>query len=226
MTQDPILQWIDLFRRSERPIALTGAGISVASGLPTVTETWQGLPLATIFKKDFFENQPEKFYKCYFEMLLRWKNAPANPAHVALAKADVRIVTQNMDGLHQKAGSRHVLELNGNLGRLLCRHCEQRFDAHRLGDVMGVPECPTCGDILKPDIVLEGEEIKHFAIAVDWVGKSDLLLVVGTRMKMDPCNQLPVIAQRNNTPVIIVNRQAEIILPNLLKSPRTRDYSS
>ncbi|WP_018131964.1 SIR2 family NAD-dependent protein deacylase [Effusibacillus pohliae] len=201
-----------LLQQAGQPVAITGAGISVASGLPTGSGEWQGIELRDFFTLDMFLHSTERFYRYYRHMLRHWKQAKPNPAHYALARHGMPIITQNIDGLHQRAGSPHVLELHGNLRELVCRGCAAIFSSD-LVYTESIPKCPSCGHLLKPDIVLVGEDVYHFATAVDWVGKADLLLVVGTRLEMEPCRQLPEIARRNGAPVFTLNRHAEQILP-------------
>ncbi|ARU63123.1 hypothetical protein CBW65_20665 [Tumebacillus avium] len=207
-------QWITWASQARRPVAVTGAGISVPSGLPTVSKTWRGLTLKEIFTIGFYRRDPLTFYDCYRDMLLDWREAAPNPAHQALAKSNVRIITQNMDGLHQKAGSSDVLELHGNLRELICERCHALYPSH-VAEINPQPHCPTCAELLKPNIVLEGEDVRHIAVAADWVGQADLLLVIGTKLEMEPVCMLPKIAGQNGVPVIPCNKKSEVLLPEL-----------
>ncbi|MGZ6505316.1 MAG: SIR2 family NAD-dependent protein deacylase [Tumebacillaceae bacterium] len=214
-------RWREWARSSRRPVAITGAGISVPSGLPTINREWRGVPLRDVFTAEMFHSDPARFYDCYREMLLDWRDAKPNPAHRALARAGVRIITQNFDGLHQEAGSREVLEVHGNLRELICLGCAELFPAH-VAETNPLPKCPSCDTLLKPNIVLEGEEVRHIAIAMDWVGQADLLLVIGTKLEMAPVCDLPPMAQARGVPVIRCNKRAEEVLPDLFadeKSP-------
>lgn len=206
--------WKEWVRRAERPVALTGAGISVASGLPTVKRKWRGVPLKDMLTAETFHSDPARFYDCYREMLLNWRVARPNAAHVALAEAGVRVITQNIDGLHQEAGSREVLEVHGNLRELICLGCAMLYPAH-VAETNPLPKCPRCVSLLKPNIVLVGEEVRHIATAFDWVGQADLLIVVGTKLEMAPVNELPQIAEQNGAQVITCNEKAEDVLPQL-----------
>ncbi|KEO84388.1 SIR2 family NAD-dependent protein deacylase [Tumebacillus flagellatus] len=211
---EELAQWKAWVEESQTPVAVTGAGISVASGLPTINREWRGVALKDVFTWEMFEDDPARFYQCYREMMLDWRDARPNPAHLALAHGRVRIITQNFDGLHQEAGSRDVLEIHGNLRELICLHCEELYPAH-VAEKNPLPHCPTCNHLLKPNIVLVGEEVRHIAVAVDWVGSCDLLLVVGTNLEMDPVRRLPEIAEQRGVPVIRCNRGAEDVLPLL-----------
>ncbi|TCP59494.1 NAD-dependent deacetylase [Tumebacillus sp. BK434] len=207
-------QWISWAQQARRPVAITGAGISVPSGLPTVSKTWRGFTLKEIFTVDFYRRDPLTFYDCYRDMLLDWRVARPNPAHLALAEAGVPVITQNLDGLHQKAGSRDVLELHGNLRELLCERCGALYPAHA-AEANPQPLCPTCGVLLKPNIVLEGEDVRHIAVAADRVGQADLLLVIGTKLAMKPVCTLPQIAAASGIPILHCNKKAEELLPAL-----------
>lgn len=206
--------WRQAVEGAKVAVAITGAGLSVASGLPTVSREWRGIPLKEIFTQEMFLSDPERFYQCYREMLLDWREAKPNEGHLALAEAGVRIITQNYDGLHQKAGSGQVLEVHGNLRELLCLGCSALFPSH-VAETNPLPHCPACARLLQPNIVLEGEAVRHLSVAIDWVGQADVLLIVGTKLEMAPVAQLPEMAQKRGIPVITVNKKAEQVLPEL-----------
>ncbi|GIM48251.1 NAD-dependent deacylase [Collibacillus ludicampi] len=210
-----IEKWKRIIQSARHPLAITGAGISVASGLPTVSSRWRGIPLREIFTLHLFLNEPDRFYRCYREVLLGWNAAKPNPAHLALARWQIPIITMNIDGLHQEAGSPHVIELHGNLRELICLGCDSIFSSD-LARTDNFPLCPSCQGRLKPNIVLVGEEVHHFSSAVDWVGRSDVLLIIGTRLEMAPCNQLPKVASRTGATMIRINQEAERIVPAIL----------
>jgi NAD-dependent deacetylase len=214
--RDLLGEWKRIIQAARHPLAITGAGISVASGLPTVSFRWRGIPLREIFTREMFLNQPKPFYACYRELLIHWMDAKPNPAHLALARSKMPVITMNIDGLHQEAGSPHVIELHGNVRELVCLACESLFPS-TLAKGNTFPECPTCRGRLKPNIVLVGEEVHHFSTAVDWVGRSDVILIIGTRLQMAPCNQLPQIAREKGARLIRINREAERIVPQLLE---------
>ena len=175
------------------------------------------MPLREVFTLEMFTDDPERFYQCYREMLLDWRDARPNPAHLALAQAGARVITQNIDGLHQQAGSRDVVEVHGNLRELVCLGCAAIYPAHA-AETNPLPLCPNCGRLLKPNIVLVGEEVRHIAEAVDWVSGADLLLVIGTRLEMAPVRDLPKIAEEKGIPIIRCNRRCEKVLPELFTS--------
>ncbi|MBM7684899.1 Sir2 family NAD-dependent protein deacetylase [Defluviitalea raffinosedens] len=196
--------------KSTYPVALTGAGISVASSLPTLTKDYRGIPIKKIMERSFFEKNHHTFYDFYRE-ILRWKNCSPNAAHYTLSKYNVSIITQNIDGLHQKAGSKNVLEIHGNLNFLFCESCKKYFPFHLAYD-QKLPTCPECLSILKPDIVLYEEQIHHWEKAVMEFRKADLVLIVGTSLKAFPANLLPSIAAKRNVNTIIINEHSDQLL--------------
>jgi NAD-dependent deacetylase len=195
--------------------AVTGAGISKASGLPLVSENVRGVPLKNFFQRDLFEQDPHTFYDVYRQVMMEWRQATPNAAHHAIANRDIWVVTQNIDGLHRDAGTRHLIELHGNLRELHCGGCRLILGSE-LAFRDDVPRCPSCGTILSPGISLEGEEIRHYSRAVDWVGRSELVFIVGTRLDMHPVCHIPGVALQNGGDLIWINEAAEIILPALL----------
>ncbi|GAX91821.1 hypothetical protein EFBL_3512 [Effusibacillus lacus] len=215
ISRDALEVWKRQVAGSFHPIAVTGAGISVPSGLPTVSADWKGIPLREFFTLDMFLRETERFYQYYRHILQHWTHARPNQAHYSLAKKGIPVITQNIDGLHSMAGSRHVLELHGNLLELVCTNCRSIYSS-QLAYRQKLPQCASCRGLLKPNIVLVGEEVYHYGTAVDWVGRADLLLIVGTRLEMAPCNELLEIAKRNGAAIIRINRRAEVILPQIL----------
>lgn len=211
-------QWIAWARKAKKPVAITGAGISVPSGLPTINSSWRGVPLREVFTLTMFTDDPARFYQCFRELLLDWREAKPNPAHLALVKGGVRVITQNIDGLHQEAGAQDVVEMHGNLRELICLHCEELYPSH-VAESNPLPHCPSCQHLLKPNIVLVGEEVRHIATATDWVGECDLLLTIGTALEMAPVRELPKIATARGVPIIACNACAEEVLPQLFVSP-------
>ena len=197
-------------------VAVTGAGISVASGLPLLDVQVEGLPLREVFRSRLLLENPRAYYEVYRNALQGWLKALPNPAHGALARSGAWVVTQNIDGLHRDSGSAHLIELHGNLRELRCQGCNGIFSSD-LAFQQAVPECPGCKKTLFPGFTLEGGKVRHFSLASDWVGRAEVLLIVGTQLAMEPVRQLPNIARRNGAAVYWVSQQAEHILPELLK---------
>lgn len=194
--------------------AITGAGMSVASGLPVEGDTVDGLPLKKFFDKKFWLSSPESFFELYRNLCIKWRGAVPNQGHLALARAGVWVVTQNIDGLHRDAGTQHLLELHGNLRELRCDSCHNIFSS-TLAMKSRVPTCKGCGNILRPGIAFEGEQIRHVSFAFDWIGRSDILLIIGTRLHMFPLNNAHRIVSEKGSTVVWINMDANTVLTEI-----------
>ena len=183
---------------SRRIVFFGGAGVSTESGIPDFRSV-DGLynqqykyPPETILSHTFWEQNPEEFYRFYRDKLIV-KGAKPNAAHLRLAKLEKQgklkaVVTQNIDGLHQAAGSKTVYELHGSTLRNYCTKCGKFFDADFIANSTGVPRCPDCGGIVKPDVVLyeEGLDEQVVSGAVQAIRKADTLIVGGTSLVVYP----------------------------------------
>ncbi len=212
--KDTILRAASLIGKSSNCAVLTGAGISVESGIPAFRGhqgLWEKYDPAEFVHIVAFRMNPEKVWNMLGEMMSVLFEAKPTFAHFALAELEKmgivsRVITQNIDGLHQMAGSCKVIEYHGNARNLACLDCRETFDSEeKLGE--GVPPLCTCGSILKPDVVFFGEPIpkEAAASALDLARESDLFMVVGTSGTVAPANQLPFIALERGVPVIIIN---------------------
>lgn len=186
-----------LIAASHRIVFFGGAGVSTESGIPDFRSV-DGLyhqhyayPPETILSHTFFEQKPEEFYRFYREKLIV-KNAKPNPAHLRLARLEAAgkltaVITQNIDGLHQAAGSKHVLELHGSTLRNYCTRCHRFYPVEAIANSTGVPRC-ACGGIIKPDVVLyeEGLDGTVLTEAVEALAAADLLIVGGTSLAVYP----------------------------------------
>jgi NAD-dependent deacetylase len=197
-------------------VALTGAGISVESGIPAfrgsqgLWDRFDPMEYATI---EAFSADPEKVWRMFSGMLSLVASAVPNSAHAALARLErsgrlKSVITQNVDGLHQAAGSRNVIEYHGSFRELVCLSCWKRFPFARWTPGGGPPRCE-CGAILKPDIVLFGETIPWGAqAAAEADAKAcGALLVVGTSAQVFPACELPAIARANGAAIIEINTE-------------------
>lgn len=194
----------DALRESKLAIALTGAGASVESGIPDFRSPgglWERFPPEEYATIDAFRSDPERFWGFFLELAKVAAGAKPNRAHVALARLEAMgklaaVVTQNVDGLHQSAGSRRVIELHGGPNALVCLECGARREV-RLAEVRAAPRCE-CGEILKPDVILFGEMLppRALAEAEDLARRCDVLLVVGTSAVVHPAAGIPMIASR------------------------------
>lgn len=187
--------WIS---ESDNVVFFGGAGVSTESGIPDFRSV-DGLyhqsyqyPPETIISHSFFVQNPEEFYRFYKDKML-WLDAQPNPAHRKLAELEQvgklrSVITQNIDGLHQAAGSREVLELHGSVHRNYCLGCGKRFDARYVKESQGVPRCDSCGGMVRPDVVLYEEGLDQDVIyrAVDDIRKADVLIVGGTSLVVYP----------------------------------------
>jgi NAD-dependent deacetylase len=222
---------LSVLLRTARYIAvLTGAGISAESGIPTFRDATSGLwshfnpeDLATL---EAFERNPELVWSWYSERRQRAASAKPNAGHLALARLEqhseqVTIITQNVDGLHQRAGSSHVLELHGSLFRAKCLehgHVHTTWDEERAAP----PHCGLCGSLLRPDVVWFGEALpmEVYLQAQQALASCDLLLVIGTSGIVEPAASLPHTALQRGTPVVIINPEAT----PLLTAPRNQHW--
>lgn len=191
---ETLKSWIE---QAHRAVFFGGAGVSTESGIPDFRSV-DGLyhqkfdyPPETIISRSFFDRRPEEFFKFYREKMLLLGFEP-NVTHRVLARLEqeghlAAVVTQNIDGLHQKAGSRRVFELHGSVLRNYCMRCGRAYHATFIRDCPGVPRCD-CGGIVKPDVVLYEEPLdeKTLTGAVKAISRADLLIVGGTSLTVYP----------------------------------------
>lgn len=207
-----------LLRRSRRAVVMTGAGISTESGLPdfrSPTGLWTGTNPAEILSLRAFYSNPERFFRFYRDILAHWRSARPNAAHRALAALEraglIRaVITQNIDSLHQAAGSQRVIELHGNLRQATCPRCGKLHQIAAVDDTLAagrLPRCADCGDLIKPDVVLFDENLPERAVAdaIAEADAADLMLVVGSSLTVGPANQLPGLVLANGHPVVLIN---------------------
>lgn len=187
----------EILAKSSRIVFFGGAGVSTESGIPDFRSV-DGLyhqkydyPPETILSHTFWEQNPEEFYRFYRDKLIV-KGAKPNAAHLRLAKLEKQgklkaVVTQNIDGLHQAAGSKNVLELHGSTLRNYCEKCGKFYDVSYIKHSQGVPRC-TCGGRIKPDMVLyeEGLDEKTLYRAVEYIQEADVLIIAGTSLAVYP----------------------------------------
>jgi len=210
----------DAMREAETVVALTGAGISTASGIPDFRSEggiWDRFDPAD-FHVSRFEADPEGFWTERVAMVEEVYGADVepNPAHEALAALEDAghldaLVTQNVDGLHQRAGHERVVEIHGNGDRVVCRDCRTRYEATPFYDEVreagGSPRCPDCDSVLKPDVVLFGESLPEHALyeSHSLAERSDLFLVVGSSLTVEPAASLPRTAADTGATLVVVN---------------------
>lgn len=209
---DVLRSWVE---ESRRIVFFGGAGVSTESGIPDFRSK-DGLysqhfdyPPETIISHTFYEQRPEYFFRFYREKMLPLGYEP-NITHKVLARWEEEgklsaVVTQNIDGLHQKAGSKKVYELHGSILRNYCVQCRKFYPAEYIRDAQGVPRC-SCGGIVKPDVVLYEESLDQQTIekSVMAIRSADLLIVAGTSLTVYPAAGL-VNYYRGNR-LVLINR--------------------
>ena len=192
--RETLKQWLS---ESENIVFFGGAGVSTESKVPDFRST-DGLynqqyayPPETILSHTFYMRRPEEFYRFYRNKML-FPDAEPNRAHKALAKLEQEgrlraVITQNIDGLHQKAGSREVLELHGSVLRNYCTKCGKFYGLEAVLESEGVPRC-TCGGVIKPDVVLYEEGLDQHTLqkAVYYISNADVLIIGGTSLTVYP----------------------------------------
>ena len=207
--------WID---ESSSIVFFGGAGVSTESGIPDFRSV-DGLysqkydyPPETILSHSFFVNNPGEFYKFYRDKILI-EGAKPNPAHLKLAELEragklKAVVTQNIDGLHQAAGSQTVYELHGSTLRNYCMKCHQFYDADFIAGSDGVPRCRVCGGTVKPDVVLyeEGLDQETMEASILAINRADVLIVGGTSLVVYPAAGL--INYYRGNKLVLINRDA------------------
>ena len=220
IAHDDIARAAALLREARYAVALTGAGHSTPSGIPDFRSPGTGLweranpmEVATIYA---FRRHPEAFYNWVRPLVTALLEAEPNPGHLALAKLEQggwlkAVITQNIDGLHQRAGSREVLELHGHLREATCISCYRVLSIEPLlGDFLAsgeVPRCPVCGGVMKPNIILYGEQLPAEVVsgAMEHIRQADLMLVVGASLETMPASQLPFLVREHAGRLIMVN---------------------
>ena len=211
---ETLKQWI---KESSRIVFFGGAGVSTESGIPDFRSV-DGLyhqkfdyPPETIISHSFYEARPEYLFQFYREKMLPLGFEP-NITHRVLAKWEqegklLAVVTQNIDGLHQKAGSKRVYELHGSVLRNYCTRCGKFYPAEFVRDARGIPRC-TCGGIVKPDVVLYEESLNEdtLAGAISALRQADLLIVGGTSLTVYPAAGL--LGYYRGHRLVLINRDA------------------
>ena len=223
---EQLQQWIT---ESDNIVFFGGAGVSTESGIPDFRSV-DGLynqkydePPETILSHSYFMGRPEGFWRFYRDKMLCLDARP-NTAHLKLAELEragklKAVVTQNIDGLHQKAGSQTVYELHGSVLRNYCMKCRTFYNAEFIRDSAGIPKCPACGGTVKPDVVLyeEGLDQETIEAAVLAISRADMLIVGGTSLVVYPAaglinyyrgNKL-VLINRDTTPY---DREADLVI--------------
>ncbi len=209
-----------LIRDANHCMAMTGAGISTPSGIPDFRSpdsgVWKQVDPLTVASIHAFRQNPQNFYDWIHPLSKLLITAEPNPAHSALVTLESKgklkgIITQNIDDLHGKAGSKTVYELHGHLRKLTCIQCYQVQSGagvlEKFVKDRQIPKCNNCGAVLKPNVILFGEQLpmQEFVAAQVALEDADLLLVAGSSLEVAPASDLPPAAIDNGAKLIIVN---------------------
>ncbi len=210
----------ELIRRSRSTVALTGAGVSVPSGIPDFrtpeTGLWANVDPMEVAHIDVFERDPERFWSYYRPRFNALGEKRPNRAHEALAELERRglldgVITQNIDRLHRAGGSQNVVEVHGSIATSSCRACGECFELDRveaLFDARGVAVCAGCGGAVKPDVVLFGELLPEAAVAraTELAEGAELMLCVGSSLVVHPVAGLPALTLERGGGLAIVTK--------------------
>lgn len=209
----------EILKQSDNIVFFGGAGVSTESNIPDFrsqsgiySKKTYPYRAETMISSDFFHEHPQEFYDFYFHEMV-YEHAQPNDAHLALARLESMgklkaVITQNIDGLHQKAGSQKVLELHGSIHRNRCQRCHAFYD---LNDMLKqkdrIPRCPECNGILKPEVVLYGESLDMHVMeeAVSYLSQADVLIVGGTSLVVYPAAGL--IQYFRGRKLILINKE-------------------
>lgn len=209
------MQAARILAKSRFTTAFTGAGISVESGIPAFRGAgglWERYDPKTL-DLSYFMQDPAGSWRAIREIFYRFSDAAVpNAAHHVLSRMEKegmlgRVITQNIDNLHQKAGSSRVTEFHGSLNNLKCIRCQGMFRYGQFDLESLPPLCPGCGGLLKPDFVFFGEGIPQQALAESYeaASLSDVFLIIGTTGEVMPANQVPLIARESGATIVEVN---------------------
>ncbi len=222
MDEDRLQQAAALMRASQFPVVLTGAGVSAESGVPTFRDAasglWSKYDATELATPQAFQRDPDLVWRFYQYRRQITEKAKPNPGHYALAeleqlKPNLQIITQNVDGLHEEAGSTHVIRLHGRLSKTKCsQNCKGDptlidLDEFGLNTSQTAPRCPYCGAGLRPAVVWFNELLPAAPLEAAWqaVNSADLMLVVGTSGLVYPAADMPRDAHDRGVPIIEIN---------------------
>lgn len=212
-------QLLSLMHSSSHCVFLSGAGISTLSGIPDFRGSkgiYKQFDADKIFDIHYFRKDPAYFYTHGREFIYNLEEKEPNIIHRMLAKLEDEgivksIITQNIDMLHQKAGSRRVIEIHGSPAQHTCLHCSKKFPYELISPIVHshqvVPKCDGCGGLVKPDIVFFGEMLDQnsFSQAISESSKADLMVVVGSSLVVHPAASLPLNTIKHGGRLVIVN---------------------
>jgi NAD-dependent deacetylase len=220
---DDIARAATLLRESACSVALTGAGISVPSGIPDFRSPnsglWDKVNPMVVGSMIGFRLNPQAFFDWVRPLTRLTLDAQPNPAHLALAQMEAAgklqaVITQNIDTLHTRAGSKNVHEVHGSLSRATCIRCFREYDSDQFMESFIVegktPKCPSCGGILKPNVILFGEALPHEAVqkAHEAIRRCQVMIVAGSSLVVAPVCDWPKDAVRHGAHLIMINKES------------------
>jgi NAD-dependent deacetylase len=211
-------QVVKLIKKSKYAIVLTGAGVSTGSGIPDFRTPgkgiWEKVDPFKVTSITAFDENPQRFYYFYRPRIEMLSRVSPNPAHKAISQLEEMgyihcLITQNIDNLHQRAGSKKVIEVHGTLRKAICRRCGKIISSELLIQKIDeskekVPYCE-CGGVFKPNIVLFGEMLPNLDNAIYESERADLILTVGSSLQVSPANMLPQYCLNRGGKLVIVN---------------------
>lgn len=215
--------WI---RQAENIVAFTGAGISTPSGIPDFRSEdsglWENVDPQRVASIYGFRKEPQAFFDWVRPLAQTTMDAEPNPAHFALVTLEKlgklkAIITQNIDMLHTRAGNSNIFELHGHMRVATCINCFEEYPGEPIIEKVledgKVPHCPKCNGVLKPNVILFGEQLPYDQMmgAKKAVRVADLCIVVGSSLEVAPASDIPLIAKRNGAKLVIINKEATIL---------------
>ncbi|MGA9535909.1 MAG: NAD-dependent deacylase [Desulfobacterales bacterium] len=231
----PYLDVAELLLRLKNCVVLTGAGISAESGIPTFRSKdglWEKYDPMVYASIEVFRKDPSKYWQIRGDFIRDYDSYEPNTAHRALVELEnlgiVRqVITQNIDGLHRKAGSRRVVEIHGSLREIICQQCDRTYLAPNIPG--GNPPHCECGGVLKPNTVLFGEQLPTEAleVAIRESSACRIMLVIGTSAVVYPAAHLPVVAKQHGAKIVEINIErafpdADVVILDKAASAMTR----
>ena len=209
----------ELVDNSERIVFFGGAGVSTESGIKDFRSkdglyhlhSKYGAPYEEMLSHTYFFDHTETFYTFYRDMMINTSAKP-NAAHLFLAKLEkakhLTVITQNIDGLHQMAGSKNVLELHGSIHRNTCLSCFEHFSLEDILKMDNVPRCPKCGGLIKPDVTLYEEQLDMAVVneAIYQISRADLMIIAGTSLSVYPASGLVYYFKGKN--LVVINKDS------------------
>ncbi|PIE89244.1 MAG: NAD-dependent protein deacylase [Acidobacteria bacterium] len=219
--EESVIQIAKTLRQSKRVLFITGAGISAESGIPTYRgvgglyehgKTEEGLSIETILSGHVFQSKPKLTWKYLFQIEKACRGAKPNRAHELIAEWQDRyqiwVLTQNVDGLHRKAGSRNIIEIHGSFHTLLCTDCDWRREVSDYRTYSDLPLCPACGHVIRPDIVLFGEmlALNNLSMLQQQLSLGfDMVFSIGTSSLFPYITQPVQLARQQGIPTVEIN---------------------